>query len=132
MTDRLTTKSGSQLRLTRETKRSSPFDRLDIVRALGATQVIERRVSGGNPVARARARSSWASGLLTQTELPPEDLRLVEELLDHVRKRVATVDRQQILRALVHRELKLLRQDREHIEKEIAEYLTATPGGQEA
>jgi hypothetical protein len=132
MSDRLTKRQGSQLRLTREAKRPSPFDRLDIAGALGATRVIEHGVGGGNPLAKARARSLWTGGILTQIELPAEDLRLIEELFERLRERLATVDRGQILRALVHRELRLLRQDREHIEQEIAEYLTATSGGQEA
>lgn len=132
MSDRLTKREGSQLRLTRETKRPSPFDRLDIAAALGATQVIEHRVSGGSPMVKARSRSLWTRRLLAQSELPPEDLRLIEDLLDRIRARLATVDRDQILRALVHRQLRLLRQDPEHIEQEIAEYLTATSGGQEA
>jgi len=132
MTERFTKKQGSRLRLTRETKRPSPFKRLDVARALGASHVIEHRATGGNPLARAGARSLWVRVLLAEAELPADDVRLVEELRDSLRSRLETdVDRLQILRALVHLELRQLPKDRERIEDQIAKYLTETSARQD-
>lgn len=128
MTSRLTKREGATLRLTRDTNAPSPFAKFDVAAALGASHIIERRISDGNPLARSRIRSLWAGVLLAETELPAEDAVSVNKLLDHMKELLPRVDRPQILRALLHRELVQLRKDPQRIEQEIAEYLTATGG----
>lgn len=116
------------MRLTRDTNAPSPFAKFDVAAALGASHIIERHITDGNPLARSRIRSLWAGVLLAETELPAEDAVSVNKLLDHMKELLPRVDRPQILRALLHRELVQLRKDPQRIQQEIAEYLTATGG----
>ena len=134
MAFRTTKREGRPVGLTRETKRESLLDKIDVAKVLGASRVIETRWDhGGNPTARAAAGSQRVRQLLAcvdlEQALPPEDIRTLEELRARIAVRLERVNQQGLLLALVHRELDRFAQEpeeeRAQVEKELAEFMTA-------